>query len=54
MRITPNMTPTWRVLYAVLGLGLIVVPFVAPLAGWMRVVLPIFGVLALVAGGSGW
>ncbi len=54
MPIKPNIGPTWRALYVVLGVVLIVVPFAASLEGAMRVALPIAGGLLLVGGLSGW
>ena len=54
MNITPNLGPTYRVLYAVSGVILICIPFVAGTPGWTRVVVPILGVLSIAGGAVGW
>lgn len=54
VNIKPNLGPTYRVLYAVSGVILICIPFVAGTPGWTRVVVPILGVLSIAGGAVGW
>ncbi len=55
MPIKPNIGPTWRALYVVLGVALIAVPFVASMEGAvLRIILPILGVALLASGATGW
>ena len=51
---TPNLRPALRVLWCVAGLALIAVPFVTPIGGWMRVALPVLGLLTVASGATGW
>ena len=50
MKITPNLSNKVRVLYVLVGLALFSGPFMAGLDGWLRVVVPILG-LVTIAGG---
>ncbi len=54
MAIKPNIGPTWRALYVVLGVVIIAVPFAASMEGVLRIVLPVLGVASLAAGATGW
>ncbi len=54
MPIKPNIGPTWRALYVVLGVVLIAVPFAASMEVAYRVALPIAGGILLATGLSGW
>ncbi len=54
MKITPNLGPTFRIVYAVLGLVLIAASFVLPLETWARVALPVLGGISILTGATGW
>ncbi len=54
MRIIPNIGKPLRIGYAVVGAALLALPFVTAVEGWPRVVLPVFGVIAVVVGAVGW
>ena len=54
MPIKPNIGPTWRALYVVIGVVLIAVPFAASMEGALRIVLPVLGVALLASGATGW
>ncbi len=54
VKMTPNLGPTFRVVYALLGAVLIAVPFVAGTPGWTRIVVPILGVLSIATAATGW
>ena len=54
MKLLPNLSRTWRVIYAIVGLALILAPVVYTFSGWERVALPVLGVLSLVTGATGW
>ena len=51
---TPNLRPSLRVIWCIAGLALILVGFVAPIGGWLRVALPILGLLTIASGATGW
>ncbi|NOT01755.1 MAG: hypothetical protein HOP29_14125 [Phycisphaerales bacterium] len=53
MKIVPNLNPPMRVLYAVGSLVLIALPFAASLDTWLRIALPVAGVMGLAAAASG-
>ena len=53
MPIKPNIGPTWRALYVVLGVAVIAIPFVASMEGATRIILPILGVASLASGATG-
>jgi hypothetical protein len=54
VKITPNLGPTYRVLYAVFGAVLVAAPFVAVVPTWVRIVVPILGVLSIASAAVGW
>ncbi|MBI1826276.1 MAG: hypothetical protein HY287_00125 [Planctomycetes bacterium] len=54
MNFTRNMTKAHRILYAVSGIALIVVPFLFDMANVLRVFLIAFGLVALVESYSGY
>lgn len=54
MRITPNLGPAARVVCGVAGVALIAAPFVSPVEGWWRVILPLAGVVGLVQAALGY
>ncbi len=54
MKLLPNLSKTWRVIYAIVGLALILAPVAFTLSGWERVALPVLGVLSIVTGFTGW
>jgi hypothetical protein len=54
MKLLPNLSRTWRVIYAIVGLALILAPFVFTLPGWERIVLPILGLMSIFTGATGW
>jgi hypothetical protein len=54
MRIIPNIGKPMRIGYAVAGAALLTVPFATAMEGWPRVVLPVFGMIAVVVGAVGW
>ena len=54
MALKPNIGPTWRVLYAVFGVAIIIVPFAAAMDVAYRVALPVAGGILLATGLSGW
>lgn len=54
MKMTPNLGPTYRVVYALLGAVLIAIPFVAETPGWTRIVVPILGGLSIASAAVGW
>lgn len=53
MAIQKNMGPKFRIFYLILGAALVASPFVTPIEGWLRIVLPVMGGMAIVAGGVG-
>jgi hypothetical protein len=54
MRVAMNLSSTSRVLYVIAGVVIAAVPFVFDMEGWVRVVMPILGVFAIVGGATGW
>ena len=54
MIFTRNMTKAHRILYAMSGVALIVVPFLFDMANAFRVILIAFGLIALVESYSGY
>ena len=54
MKIEPNVGKAYRILCVVVGLVLIAVPFALSLAGWIKVVVPVLGVLSIATGVTGW
>ncbi len=54
MKIEPNVGNAYRILCVVVGVVLIAVPFALSLAGWIKVVVPVLGVLSIATGATGW
>jgi type IV secretory pathway VirB2 component (pilin) len=54
MKLVPNLSKTWRVIYAIVGLALILAPIAFTMSGWERVALPILGVMSIFTGATGW
>jgi hypothetical protein len=53
MKITPNLSKKARMFYVLVGLALAVGPFMAGLEGWLRVAVPILGLVSIAGGASG-
>ncbi len=54
MKIEPNLSNAYRILYVVMGSVMIAIPFALALGGWIRVVVPILGLLSIATGATGW
>ena len=54
MKIVPNIGTPMRIGYVAAGAALIAAPFVVGMEGWVRVVVPMLGALAVVEGLAGW
>ncbi len=54
MKLTPNLSSTWRVVYVAFGLAVIAAPFALGASGWERWALPILGFMAIFTGVTGW
>ncbi len=52
--LTPNMGLSFRIIYGVLGVAMMAFPFVAPVEGWVRIAVPLLGVLTALAAATGW
>ncbi len=53
MSLKPNMGKAQRIAYVILGLAMMAAPFAIELKGWMRAVVPMLGLVTLVAGAVG-
>ncbi len=51
---TPNLSRPMRIGYVVLGVALAASPLAISMEGWMQVVIPLLGVLAIATGATGW
>ncbi len=54
MRLEPNMGRTFRVFYVALGVVLIIIPFALTVPSWVRIAVPILGILSIATGLTGW
>jgi len=51
---TPNLGPPVRALYIISGIALVALPWVVTIEGWLRWVVLVMGLLALIEGAIGW
>ncbi len=54
MKIAVNLSNTSRVFYVIVGVAIAAVPFAFYMEGWMRVLMPILGVVSIAGGATGW
>ncbi len=54
MKLKPNLSNAYRILFGLVGLVLIGIPFAFSLEGWIRVLLPVLGALSIATGATGW
>jgi hypothetical protein len=53
MKLEPNMGRTYRVFCVFMGAVLIIVPFALTMPSWVRIVVPILGVIGVATGLTG-
>ena len=54
MKIARNIGKPIRIVYVVIGLALLVIPFAMGMEGWIRIVFPVLGGVLTVTGALGW
>jgi hypothetical protein len=54
MKLVPNLGPKMRVLYALVGLGLVVLSVVGPMKGTLAIVVGILGGITIAEGAVGY
>ncbi len=54
MKIAVNLSNTSRVLYVIAGVAIAAAPFAFGMEGWIRVLMPILGVVSFAEGATGW
>ncbi len=54
MKIAVNLSNTSRVFYVIVGVAISAAPFAFGMEGWIRVLLPILGVVSIAEGATGW
>ena len=54
MKVEPNVGKAYRVFCIVVGVALCAIPFLLPLPAWVKVAVPILGIVSIATGLTGW
>jgi hypothetical protein len=54
MKITPNISNTWRVIYVVMGLAFMASPLVLNLPRFESGLMPVLGIVSIIEGALGY
>lgn len=54
MKLEPNVGKAYRVFCLVVGVALCAIPFLLPVPTWVKVAVPILGIVSVGVGLTGW